>query len=116
MLHHRKPDARSADLMVGAPTRQQFWVDVKGVASEVPWLLKPKPEQQNLFYILVSLAPLAAASTQRLPDRFLILSQKQANDLVENYRREHPKNRGTMPGFNWKDGQVYEDAWKILPN
>jgi hypothetical protein len=104
-----------ADLMVGAASRQQFWVDVKGLASKAAWLVKPKLEHENLFYILVYLAPLAVPGKTRNPDRFFVLSQREVNRLVEKYQTAHRTNRGTMPGFRWTDAHVFEDEWRKLP-
>jgi len=59
-----------ADLMVGAPTGKQFWVDVKGLAQKSPWLLRPKSHHPELYYVLVYLTPLANQPNVRQPDRF----------------------------------------------
>ena len=104
-----------ADLMVGAPSGRQFWVDVKGLASKAAWLVKPKLEHPSLFYILVYLAPLAEHGKVRAPDRFFVMSQNQVNQLVDQYQRAPPTNRGTMPGFRWTDAHLFEDEWRKLP-
>jgi hypothetical protein len=104
-----------ADLMVGAASGKMFWVDVKGLAQNSPWLLRPKPERPELFYVLVYLTPLANQPDVRQPDRFFILTQSEANTLVSHYAKTHPGDRGTMPGFGFKDPHSSEDAWLKLP-
>ncbi len=104
-----------ADLMVGAPSGTQFWVDVKGLGAQSSWLVRPKPNRQNLFYILVCLAPLGTHGKERKPDRFFVLTQKQANDLINRSRKEHPGDKGTMPGFPWSYAIGFEDKWSALP-
>jgi hypothetical protein len=46
-----------ADLMVGTLSGEQFWVDVKGLSGKAAWLVKPKPDRHNLYYVLMLLAP-----------------------------------------------------------
>ena len=103
-----------ADLMVGTHTGEQFWVDVKGLASKDSWLVKPKPDRLNLFYVLVHLAALAETWT-RVADRFFVLTQKEAKDLEADYRRGHPTAKHSMPGFSYKDAVPHEDKWDKLP-
>jgi hypothetical protein len=103
-----------ADLMVGTRTGKQFWVDVKGLSVRADWLVKPKPDYLNLFYVLVHLAPLAEMDT-RTADRFFVLTQKEANDLEADYRRRHPTAKHTIPGFSYKDAMPHEDKWDKLP-
>jgi len=105
-----------ADLMVGAPSGNQFWVDVKGLSSRNAWLLSIKPDRPNLFYILVCLAPLANKPKMREPDRFFILNQAEANKMVREYMASHPNDKGKRTGFAFKDSLSAEDAWEKLPD
>ena len=104
-----------ADLMVGAPSGQMFWVEVKGLAQKSPWLLRPKPQRPQLYYVLTYLSPLANRPNVRQPDRFFILTQSEANALVSSYAQAHPGDKGTMPGFGFNDPRNSEDAWNKLP-
>ena len=104
-----------ADLMVGASSGKMFWVDVKGLAQKSPWLLRPKANRPDLYYILVYLTPLANQPNVRQPDRFFVLTQPEANTLVSNYAKAHPGDKGTMPGFGFNDPRAAEDAWHKLP-
>ena len=105
-----------ADLMVGAPSGELFWVDVKGLSGKYDWLVKPKGTRERLFYILVLLAPLAQAPNKREPDLFFVLTQNEANSLEKAYRLARPNNKTTNPGFGFKDAIPYEDRWEILPS
>src|SRR6185437_4454341 len=104
------------DLMVGAPSGKQFWVDVKGLSYQNAWLLKVQPDRPNLYYILVCLAPLANKPNVRKPDRFFILTQPEANKLVRDYAASHPNDKGKRTGFAFKDSVGAEDAWEKLPD
>lgn len=104
-----------ADLMVGAPSGKQFWIDVKGLSSKNAWLLNIKPDRVNLYYVLVCLAPLATHPNVRQPDRFFILTQAEANHLVRDYAAKHPNDKGKRPGFGFNDPRASEDAWQKLP-
>jgi hypothetical protein len=63
-----------ADLMVGSPNADLFWIDVKGLSSENAWLISPKPSREKLFYILILLSPLVNSPKKRSADRFFILN------------------------------------------
>jgi hypothetical protein len=105
-----------ADLMVGSPTSKLFWVDVKGLSSKNAWLITPKPQRDDLFYVLVLLSPLAEKPKARTPDRFFVLTQTEANSLEESYRKAHPNDKGTIPGFGFADAGMHEDGWCKLPS
>jgi hypothetical protein len=66
-----------ADLMVGDPEGQQFWVEVKGVATDNAWWGKKKAPREHLFYILVRVGE------TRDKDRFFVLPQTDYNRLIE---------------------------------
>lgn len=104
-----------ADLMVGTPDGEQFWIDVKGLSVKSDWLVNPKASHKNLFYILVYLSPLAEPGTERLPDQFYILSQQEANDLEQAYRDARPGNKTTMKGFRFASAEPHRDRWDKLP-
>ncbi|MGP0094703.1 MAG: hypothetical protein ACLPKB_32840 [Xanthobacteraceae bacterium] len=104
-----------ADLMVGTPKGKQFWVDVKGLSSKSAWLVKPKEEHENLFYILVLLSSLAGPGSGRQPDQFYVLTQAKANQLEREYRDAHPTQKTTMPGFNFGAAEPHRDEWDKLP-
>jgi hypothetical protein len=102
-----------ADLMVGTWSGGQFWVDVKGLSSKNSWNLTPKRDFDHLYYILVYFAPVDAKKR----DRFFILTQSEANELVREYQKKasHSGDTGKAPGFAFKDPEKFEDAWKNLP-
>ena len=83
-----------ADLMVGTDDGRQFWVDVKGLSSRAPWLLKPQRERLNLFYVLVYLASEPAVGDVREPDRYFVLRQNEANELVAKFLDAHKGDTG----------------------
>lgn len=99
-----------ADLMVAAPTGAQFAVDVKGQAGKSSWNLRQKKAWPQLFYILVYFPPLGS------PDRFFILTQAEADELVRVYRQKHPGDTGKAPGFGFKDPAAFENRWDKLPS
>src|SRR6185312_752096 len=67
-----------ADLMVISPiSKEMFLVDVKGLYRMNPWLIKQKPPRTNLFYIL-------AYVPADEPNRFFIMTQQQAMQLIQN--------------------------------
>jgi hypothetical protein len=111
-MGNHTPDA---DLMVGAPSHRQFWVDVKGLSAKAGWLIRNKADRAELYYVLVYLAPLPDGRHSRQPDRFFVLTQAETNDLIDRFQSARPNNKGTMPGFNWRDAHPYEDAWHKLP-
>ena len=95
--------------MVGVPqTGLQFWVDVKGLSSNNAWLIKPKPDHLNLFYILIRVGE------SRKDDRFFVLSQPQMNRLLARARAER-KATDTTEGFRFSYPQEYEGRWNTLP-
>lgn len=103
----------AVDLTVGS-SRGQFCVDVKGLASDAAWHVRPKPSTVDLYYILVRVA---STDEQRRGkgDRFFVLSQESTNELIAKYQREHPNDRGSAPGFGWRDPFDYEGRWDCLP-
>lgn len=99
-----------ADLMVVSPQeKRMFLVDVKGLYRRNPWLLKRKSQRDDLYYVLAYVP----ADT---PNQFFVLTQAQANKLVEDeLRRLRRANDYPVEGFVWKLALPFENAWEILP-
>lgn len=99
-----------ADLMVVSPIqREMFLIDVKGLYRANPWLLKRKEVRANLFYVL-------AFVPQDAPNEYFVLSQQQANQLVEEeLRRLNRPNDYPVTGFVMKLAVKHKDAWHVLP-
>ena len=104
-----------ADLVVGKPRQQPFWIDVKGNATRGAWLIKPKLSAPSLYYVLVSLSPLASSDGTRKPDEFFVLSQSDVAELTSRYLQSHPRDRNKVPGFGFKDPHKFRNAWDKLP-
>lgn len=102
----------TADLMVGSTGGLQFCVDVKGLSSNNAWLIRPKPNHLNLFYVLVRVGE------TRNDDRFFILSQREMNQLLGRAKAERVARNSTDPteGFRFHYPRGYEGHWQILPN
>jgi hypothetical protein len=101
--------------MAGLPNGKSFWVDVKGLSSKNAWLISPKEDRNDLYYILVLLAPLVEAPEVRQPDRFFVLTQAETKALSGAYDLSHPNTQDPTSGFGFKDPQGHEDAWHKLP-
>ncbi|HWX85507.1 MAG TPA: hypothetical protein VNZ48_18075 [Xanthobacteraceae bacterium] len=105
----------SIDLMVRSPQGAEFDVDVKGLYKKNFFLLSPKDDRKNLFYIL-------ACVPQDNENQFFVLSQAEANkevqqDIERARARQISKgntgeNAGVMPGISWAAAQRYKDRWK----
>jgi hypothetical protein len=104
-----------ADLVVGKPRQQPFWINVKGNTSKGAWLIKPKSPAPSLYYVLVSLSPLADGDGTRNPDEFFVLSQCDVAELAAEYLRSHPRDKNKVPGFGFKDPHRFRNAWNKLP-
>jgi hypothetical protein len=105
-----------ADLMVGSPSSKLFWVDVKGLAKKNAWMLTPKKPRDDLFYVLVLLSRLAEKPKERVPDRFFILTQREANEIEAAYLKAHPNDKGKARGFGFNGPIAHEDLWDKLPS
>lgn len=107
-MGNHTPDA---DLMVGAPSGKQYWIDVKGQSAKGGWIIKEKSDRLNLFYVLV------LVGLKRQEDRFFVLTQREVNHLIRQYATTHPNAKHDMQGFSWKDADKpeYENKWKKLP-
>lgn len=98
-----------ADLMVGLPDGEQFWVDVKGVVAHNAVLQNQKPELKRLHYIVVNVA-----AENREEDEFYILTQEQFNSLIRSYAIAQPDDHTS--GFTFKYLKSFRDKWKTLPH
>jgi hypothetical protein len=100
-----------ADLMVVSPEQKEmFLIDVKGLYSRNPWLLKRKTARADLYYILAYVPPTPANN------QFFILTQAQANQLVEAELKRLKRKEGyPVEGFVWKLALEFENAWNTLP-
>lgn len=97
-----------ADLMVGHPNGEQFWVDVKAQWTNSAWWASKQAPRMNLFYVLVLVGP------DRHRDRFFVLDQTELNGLIDRYLEAHPSSRN-FSGFDWGDALEHEDRWDKLP-
>jgi hypothetical protein len=101
-----------ADLMVISPGRKEmFLVDVKGLYRRNPWLVRTKAVREKLFYIL-------AYVPQKEPNQFFIMTQKQANALINRELKRLNRPAGyRVTGFVWSLAEKYGGGgcWDILP-
>lgn len=99
-----------ADLMVVSPKLKiPFLIDVKGLYRPNPWQIKPKPIRENLFYVF-------AYVPDKEPNRFFVMTQKQANEYIDiELKRLKRSQDYSRPGLLWKQGLNHENAWAILP-
>jgi hypothetical protein len=97
--------------MVGHPaTGKLFWVDVKGMAGRSGgWFVREKKALNDLFYILVSVGK------DRVSDTFFVLSQDEANSLVQKHIVTHPSGSAMGVGISWLTAQPFKDRWDALP-
>ena len=112
-MGNNTPDA---DLVVGRRGHQPFWIDVKGNSTRGVWPVAPKPPSPSLYYVLVSLSPLANGDNVREPDEFFVLSQDDAAKLAAEYSRTHPNDQGKVRGFGFNDPREFRNAWAKLPH
>ena len=99
-----------ADLMVVSPVRKKmFLVHVKGLYKRNPWVLKRKAPRDDLFYILAFVPPDA-------PNEFFIMSQQQANHLIDDELKRLKRRYDYSPtGFLWTQALDFRNNWDILP-
>ena len=102
------------DLIIAPKHGAVFKIDVKGQAAKGSWLLRPKENQDELYYVLVYAPP---GEKPRPSDRFFILTQQEANDKVKAYDQAHPNQKSDIPGFDFRDVATseFEDRWDKLP-
>jgi hypothetical protein len=100
-----------ADLMVVSPrNKTMFLVDVKGLYKKNPWVIKIKKPRDNLFYALAFVPDVG-------PNRYFILTQSQICEYVETeLRRLGRSNDYPMTGILWKQAELHENLWEVLPN
>ncbi|MBS0254820.1 MAG: hypothetical protein JSS36_06320 [Proteobacteria bacterium] len=107
-----------ADLMVGSPSSELFWIDVKGLSSRNAWLINPKEPRAGLFYILILLSPNVEEPNERKPDRFFVMTQAEAAEAEAAYMKKHPNDRGLIRGFGFAQVEqpgLFENRWDKLP-
>ena len=101
--------------MVMSPTGQQFKVDVKGLYRRNYWIIRLRPHDGNLFYIL--------AYVPEPPDtnEFIIMTHEQVRkeQLADLARAQvkRPDLDETYPvlGVPWRYAVAYRDQWSVLP-
>jgi hypothetical protein len=104
-LGHNTP---LADLMVISPSKaHHFLIDVKGLKSKNPWLVKRKQPRNGLFYVL-AFVPEAGAN------RYFVLTQAEANKLVETHLASKAGAKG-WDGFKFEAPNQFENKWNRLP-
>ena len=98
------------DLVVqSAEQSQAFQVKVRGLRKPNGWILPPLPRPIGVFYVL-ALVPNDA------PSRFFILSEAEATREAEVLRKRLRRPADyVVQGFNFSDGERYEDRWSTLP-
>ena len=105
-LGHNTP---LADLMVISPRRKSFLIDVKGLSGRNPWILKRKKLRAGLYYVL-------AYVPRDETNRFFILSQRQANNLVaKHFERPSKRKKPGWDGFLFNAPAHHENKWRSLP-
>jgi len=95
-----------ANLVVTRPDGKEALVQVSSLwnAGNVWWPPKKEPNP-SLLYILVALNP--------EPSRFFIMTQTEHDDLAEEYRLAHPRQKA-LGGFDWKAALPFENEWSKL--
>lgn len=96
-------------MVVSPKLKEMFLIDVKGLYRKNPWVLKRKPTRSNLYYVF------AFVPTGE-PNQFFVMSQKQANQLVQNeLTRLKRADDYPMTGITWKLTFAHQDNWGVLP-
>jgi hypothetical protein len=101
----------SAGDLVVQPAEQtrSFQVKVRGLRKPNGWILPPLPRPIGVFYVL-ALVPNDA------PSRFFVLSEAEATREAEVLRKRLRRPADyVVQGFNFSDGERYEDRWSTLP-
>ena len=105
----------ATDIMVASPGGKQFKVDVKGLYRPNFWMIRLRPLDLNLFYIL-AYVPDRPASNE-----FMIMTHEQMRDEqigdLRRYQVKRPEVDETYPvlGITWKYAAAYRDKWSNLP-
>jgi len=101
--------------MVRNPNQRSLCVDVKGLYKKNDWVVRKKPCQDNLYYVLAFVPP-------DKPNQFFILTQEQVNCGIdeelrraENTAREKKRELKTrFECIKWNFAAKYEDQWHVL--
>jgi hypothetical protein len=84
-------------------TGKRFWVHVQGNQEPASWWARELEARLDLLCILVVVEG----------SRFFVLDIGEFNGLIDQYRRDHPKQKAT--GFKWSDAVPFEGRWEKLP-
>lgn len=109
----------AVDLMVISPKRKSFHIDVKGLYRKNPWAVRPRPLQDDLYYVF-------AFVPEKEANRFYILSQEKVNDEVRRHievgrkraieKGKSPETAEKFPVLLWEFVQSWENKWEeVLP-
>ena len=109
----------TTDIMVTSPDGRRFGIDVKGSYKRNFWLVKKKPENVDIFYVL-AFVPTGGVN------RFFVMSQSAVNEAIEvefARGRKVAAEQGRSdekveqwPGVQWGIAEAHEDLWETLPS
>lgn len=107
-------NAPTTDLLVISPNNKQFMIDVKGQSTKNFWIIRPRKEIENLFYVFAYLP-------RNLNERpkFFIMSSKEVMTERERYKKrilsKGGKYKEETGGMNWSTVLSHENKWEKLP-
>ena len=92
------------DLMVISPEPEvcQFKVEVKGLRRPNGWIIRRRPLDPKLFFVLAYVP-----DPPRLTE-FFVLTHKEVIELQS-------KHAGAVTGVDWPASQAFKDSWPSLP-
>ena len=97
-----------------SPKGCQFKIDVKGLYTKNYWIIRLRPLDKNLFFVLAFVPEPPAAN------EFVIMSHEQVRkeqlDDLARAQIKRPELDETYPvlGIPWRFAVNYRD-WKVLP-
>lgn len=107
-------NAPVTDLLVQSPARAAFRVDVKGLSSKNFWLIRERPAEEDLYFVLVYMPPAHAE-----PPQLFVLSSAQLMAEVRTLRERTVASgrqwNESGSGINWGTGLQFRDCWQCLP-
>ncbi len=105
----------AVDLMVISPKGESFSIDVKGLYKRNFWVVSPKEQRHNLFYVF-------AFVPDRGQNEFFVLDQSTVSRLVQaefDRARANRIEKGTslenierFPCIPWEIVRGYSDKWE----
>jgi hypothetical protein len=107
-------NAPETDLLVKSPGGTAFRVDVKGLSSRNFWLIRERPSQPDLFFVLVYMPP----SLAEPPEYFVLSSEALMNEIATLREKTISAGRAwpeTGSGINFGTGLQFKDQWTSLP-